>query len=138
MRNRGITLHELMIVVVVIAVLALIALPSFQEQLRKSRRAEAKQGLSALQLRQERWRANHANYLGTDSSAADISSFGTIPAGAYYTYAITSVASGANYTLTATRKSDTAQAADKCGTFTLRNVGGDILKETSSGIANCW
>ena len=138
MRNRGFTLIELMIVVIVIAILALIALPSFQEQLRKSRRVEAKQSLSALQLRQERWRANHANYLGTNSSAGDISSFGTITAGAFYTYAITSTASGANYTLSATRKTGTAQANDKCGNFTLTNTGGDISNTTSSGIAECW
>jgi type IV pilus assembly protein PilE len=138
MRNRGFTLLELMIVVVVVSVLALIALPSFQEQLRKSRRAEAKQGLSALQLRQERWRANHANYLGADSSAADKTAFGSITAGTYYTYGISSNASGAGYTLNATRNAGTAQAADKCGTFTITNTNGDIAKTTSSGLADCW
>ena len=42
-RIRGFTLIELMIVVGVVAILASIAVPIYNEQIRKSRRADAKQ-----------------------------------------------------------------------------------------------
>src|SRR6185436_15605068 len=64
-RVRGFTLLELMIVVVIIAILAGVALSSYQKQVRKSRRAEAKQGVTDISLREEKWRSNNANYLGT-------------------------------------------------------------------------
>ena len=53
-KNRGFTLIELMIVVVIIAVLAMIAYPSYQEQVRKSRRNQAKADLMELTQALER------------------------------------------------------------------------------------
>ena len=44
-RAPGFTLIELMIVVAVVAILVAIAYPSYQEQIRKSRRAQAKADL---------------------------------------------------------------------------------------------
>ena len=61
-RMVGVTLIELMIVVAVVAILAAIAYPSFVEQVRKSRRADAKAALQALQLAEEKYRANNISY----------------------------------------------------------------------------
>ena len=41
MKSRGFTLIELMIVIVVIAIIAAIAIPSYQNQIQKTRRADA-------------------------------------------------------------------------------------------------
>lgn len=134
-RVKGFTLIELMIVVLVIAILAGLALSSYNKQVRKSRRAEAKQIVADIGLRQEKWRSNHANYLGTDSVAADKTAFGTIPTGAYYTISITTVLAPAAYTLTAVPKGD--QLNDTCGTLTWTYNAGVVTKSSTAG-SDCW
>ncbi|MCP4091353.1 MAG: prepilin-type N-terminal cleavage/methylation domain-containing protein, partial [Gammaproteobacteria bacterium] len=47
-KSRGFTLIELMIVVAIVGILAAIAYPSYQEQVRKSRRADANGALLGL------------------------------------------------------------------------------------------
>ena len=63
--SRGMTLMELMIVVVIVSILASIAIPSYIQQVRKSRRVEAKTALLDLAGREERYfstSVNGANY----------------------------------------------------------------------------
>ena len=63
--SRGMTLIELMIVVVIVSILASIAVPSYIQQVRKSRRVQAKTALLDLAGREERYfstSANGANY----------------------------------------------------------------------------
>jgi type IV pilus assembly protein PilE len=108
--NKGFTLIELMIVVAAIAILAAIALPSFNEQVRKSRRAQAMSDLGGVQLGLERWRADNPSYAISSGS-------GTHPLAAaswatdHYSFSFTGDASG--YTVTADPRG--AQAGDRCG-----------------------
>jgi type IV pilus assembly protein PilE len=124
-RDSGFTLIELMIVVAAIAILAAIAIPSYQDQVRKSRRAEAKANLQDVQMLMERYRVDHPSY-GTF----------TIPAGKntkYYNLAI-AAADATSYTLTATPVSP--QDVDTCGTLSLVIAPGSITKlPTTTG---CW
>lgn len=136
-RSKGFTLIELMIVVLIIAVLAGLAYSGYQQQVRKSRRAEAKQVLSEVALRQEKWRSNNVSYLGTDSTVAEKAAFGTITSGSYYTIAITTAESGTAYTATATPKAGTDQVNDSCGTLTWALSAGLVTKSSSAG-SNCW
>ena len=135
--HKGFTLLELMIVVVVITTLAVLAFSGYQKQLQKSRRAEAKQILSDVGLRQEKWRSNNVAYLGTDSSVAEKATFGAIPSGSYYTISITSVKSGTAFTATAVPKSGTDQVNDKCGTLSWALSNGVVTKSATSG-TDCW
>ncbi len=106
--QSGFTLIELMIVVAVLGIIAAIALPSYNEFLREGRRAEAVSGVSDLQLRQERWRAENTSY-GTQAQ------MGTMPESNHYNF---TVAGGATYTVTAAPK-----AADpKCGNLVATNT----------------
>ena len=121
-KQSGITLLELMVVVAVVAILAAIAYPSFTDGLRKSRRAEAIKGLLSMQLKQEEFRVSNASYSGTLSQVGS-------PSSDYYDFTI-SGASATLYTLIATAKG--GQSGDTgCTTLTIN-------KAEQKTPSNCW
>ena len=128
-RQRGFTLIELMIVLAVVAILAAVALPAFNEQVRKSRRSEAMNGVSNLQLRQEAWRSNRPSY----GSLIELGG-ATNP---YYTLVVT-VPTATGYVITAAPIAGGPQASDRCGSFILTNTAGTITKSVSTGRTDCW
>ena len=153
-KRRGFTLIELMVVVLVIALLAGLALSGYQKQIRKSRRAEARQILADVSMRQEKYRSNHATY-GTCNDVMDPSNCTTYNLASlhpYYTVAVTFPSSGncaasgtakgnANsYILTATPRAGTDQVKDtSCTTLVLTNNCGTVEKTaTGSDASNCW
>lgn len=128
-RQTGFTLIELMVVIAIVGILAAIAIPAFSEQMRKSRRSDALQGLGDIQLQQERWRSNHATYGAT----ADLS----LPASDHYTFAVTAGSNTAvGYVMTATPKSTSPQTGDRCGTYTFTMASGTLGK--SAAASNCY
>ena len=123
MRQRGITLLELIITVAIIAILASIAYPSFQGHMLKSRRAEALEHLLSAQLKQEERRVTSGSYT-TD--------FALLGGANIDHYTFTSTVSGASYTLTATAKSGLPQANDTgCTSLTIN-------QQDQKTPANCW
>jgi type IV pilus assembly protein PilE len=134
-RNRGFTLIELMVVLAVIAIIAAIALPSFTKQVMRSHRADAARGLSELQLRQERWRASHAKYIGTDSSAGDLTAFGSLPISDYYTFTLDSAESATGFTVKATPTGTQANDSD-CNPMRIAVSGTTVSKTPTTG--RCW
>lgn len=133
-KSRGFTLIELMVVIAIVAIIAAIAIPSFSEQMRRSRRTDAARGLSELQLRQERWRASHSTYIGTDSGA-ELASFGALPVSNYYTFAFDSAKSGTGFKVKATARN--GQVADTgCTPMTLEVAAGVVSKAPITG--RCW
>lgn len=140
-RSNGFTLIELMVAIAIVGIIAAIALPSFNDQVRKSRRSEARQVLSDIQLKQESWRSNHSTY-GTLTEVGGVS---TSPSG-YYTIALSTpsgtcpsgatVSSANSFALTATKAG--AQADDsQCATLVITNKCGEVSK-TSTGGGQCW
>lgn len=140
LNSKGFTLIELMIVVVVVAVLAAIAIPAYQNYVERARRADAKSALLALQLAQEKLRANcpfYAANIGANSVCGANSAGTTIPFAAqspdgFYSIAITG-ASAVGYSATATPANE--QVGDDCGVFAVNQDG-----EFYTGFANedCW
>ena len=125
-RALGFTLIELMIVVLVIAVLASLAMSGYQKQVRKSRRAEARQAIADLALKQEKYRSNNATY-GT------VAQIGGVQTTTYYTVALTAASNTATaYTFTAVPIGD--QVKDSCGTLSWAMSDAVVTKTPTE----CW
>ncbi len=94
LKQAGMTLIELMIVVVIIGIIAGIAYPNFVDYVREARRADAMGQLLTLQMAQEEYRLKNTSY-------ADIATLGITLSSDYYTFAVSNVGAE-TYTLTAT------------------------------------
>lgn len=150
-KQRGFTLIEVMIVVVIIAILAAIAYPSYQEQVRKSRRADCAGALTSLAAAMERHYTQFNSYCDAGTTAVGGCGGGggdtgvpTIFAsqcpldGGAATYNMTISAVGPN-TFTVQAAPTGAQAADRCGTLTLDQTGlKGITGAAGLTPADCW
>lgn len=118
---KGFTLIELMVVVAIVAIIAAIAIPTYDEQVRKSRRADAARFVGDLQLKLEQWRAENPCYGPSGGSCGAYATSGTYPTvpnstqSPYYTIAIPT-ATATTYTVTATPAG--VQSGDRCGVLT--------------------
>jgi type IV pilus assembly protein PilE len=135
-RSRGFTLIELMIAVAVVAILAAVALPSYLDSVRKGRRAEAFQAISAVQQAQERYRGNHPAYAASLSDLPG-SLPSTTPSG-YYGISLSGT-SATDYIVTAAAVSGTSQANDgPCAQLRVRVVGGNVFYESAAAGATTF
>lgn len=150
-RVRGFTLIELMIAVVVVAVLLSLALPSLMGSIRKSRRAEAFTKLNAVQLAQERFRANSPTYATSLSNGAASAPPGlALPAttnDGRYTIALDGVPTATTYAAVATPIQGSSQVDDgDCARLRLQvNSGNTVYESAPTGGAfsealghRCW
>ncbi|NDK39272.1 type IV pilin protein [Pseudoxanthomonas gei] len=133
-RVRGFTLIELMIVVAVVAILAAIAYPSYQDQIRKSRRAQAKADMVEYAGLAERFHSTNNSYVGftlpttvSPREAGATTHYNLTPAGAF--------GDANTFTITATPAG--AQAVDRCGTLTLTQAGVKT-KSGAATLSECW
>jgi type IV pilus assembly protein PilE len=147
----GFTLVELMVTIIVATILISIAVPSYRNQLRKSRRTEAKTALLDLASREERFLStngaytNDAGKLGFSSSSQTLFQMNV---GSNYYFVNVCVGNpnipttctnaqaagpGPTYLLVAIPVTTGPQAGDACGTFTLDNTGAQ-----GAQTSNCW
>ena len=143
---QGFTLIELMIAVAIVALLAAVALPAFQDAIRKSRRSDAINAISAVQQAQERMRANSTRYCSTfgAASAPNCGLAATLSnsANGRYTLGLSDVTE-TRYVVTATATG--AQAADtRCAKLAARMEAGAISYGSGQSTvdwadsAKCW
>lgn len=127
-RYAGFTLIEMLITVAVLSILAAIAYPSFQDQVRKSRRAEAQSLLMDIGTRQQQRLLDARSYA---ASTAELNV--NIPSSVRPHYTITIEAPAVTPpTFIARATPKPGQDKDKCGTMTLNNAG---AKTPANG---CW
>jgi type IV pilus assembly protein PilE len=127
----GMTLIELLIVVAIVGILAAVAGPAWNDQVIKSRRADARNTLLAAQIEQEQYRANNLTY-ATSMSAMGMGSFDSTSRD-YYRLEVVS-ADATSFLITATPNGNQANDST-CNAFAVRQTGPE-----HSGYAalSCW
>jgi len=144
-KDQGFTLIELMIVVAIIGILAGIAYPAYQDYITKGRRTDAKVALLSLQMAQEKYRANCAQYAdalhaSTRSCVAggdhDLIHAAASPDG-YYTLSIAS-GNATAYSVTATYTGIQTGDTD-CKTLSIDQDGAKTATNSSDAASTvCW
>ena len=142
-RVRGFTLVELMVTVVVLAIIVGIALPSYQAQVRKSRRADARNAILDLAGREERFLSISNSYSQTPADVGYAAFPATVNNG-YYQLTVTApdlTQPGVTPSYLITAMYFGPQVADTdCAQFTVNQLGQQAAL-TAGGAPNtatCW
>ncbi len=132
--KSGFTLIELMIAVAIVALLAAIAYPSYQEQIKRSRRADAKTVVMENAQFMERFYTQNGTYLGATLPILEAPKDGGTK---FYDLAFAGgQPTATTFVVVATPKN--AMTGDVCGAFTIDQAG---AKNTSGGTRSadeCW
>ncbi len=129
---RGFNLIELMVVVVIVAIIASIAYPSYQEQVRKTRRSDAKSALMDAAARMERFYTQFGRYSATLARSGILA---TSPEGFYSITATVAAAPSQTFTVTATRAG--AQTGDGCGDLGINQAQAKLISNNTHTAAAC-
>jgi type IV pilus assembly protein PilE len=129
----GVTLIELMIVTVVISILAAIAYPSYQEQVRRTRRADGKAALLDTAQRLERCFTRFGRY--NDPNCGVVLPIDS-PEG-FYTVAPVGPLQASAFTLAAAPQNVQVHDA-ACGVLRLTNTGQQGSQDQPADANECW
>ncbi len=133
MKARGFTLIELMITVAVLGIIVAIGYPAYTDQMRKTRRADAKAAIMDAASKMERFYTQFGRYSGT---IANVGISATSPENFYGIAATVTGAGSQTFTLTATRAGQ--QTGDVCGNFTINQAQNRNVVSASLSAAQCW
>ena len=136
----GFTLLELMITVAIITILTLIAVPLYLNQVRESRRTDARTAALDLAGREERYFATNNAYTTTATDLGYASLPSNVGSG-YYSINVSEPSGNQTFLVTVTPVAATSQAADTtCAQFTVDQLGQQAA-QNSSGVdetSTCW
>lgn len=133
----GFTLIELLVTLLLLALLATLAYPSFEQQVRKSRRADALAAMIRVQQAQERWRAQQPRYAELLGTAPGELGVAADSPGGYYRLALATDFADprSSYRITATATTRGGQDRDTaCAALVLTFEAGSSRYEP----AGCW
>ncbi|MCU7806526.1 MAG: prepilin-type N-terminal cleavage/methylation domain-containing protein [Candidatus Thiodiazotropha sp. (ex Semelilucina semeliformis)] len=152
--DSGVTLIELMVTLAILAILVTIGYPLYTDMLEKSRRSDARAGLSKLAMAQEKYAALFGTYAdtivqlnfgpdGLNDDSNDVFFHREAVAGISadnYTFALVTdgVATTMDFTFSATE--GVAQASDDCSGYSIDQTG--LKSANYEGAADvdgkCW
>ncbi len=143
-KQSGFSLIELVIALTIVGIIATIAYPSYQEQVRKTRRADCTGALMGLANAMERFFTVNNSYLGAGVAGGNTGVPAIYPAscpidGGTKNYDLTiQAATASTFALQATPIG--SQAGDRCGSFTLTSTGLKNVVGQDAGLTwqNCW
>jgi len=140
-KRNGFTLIEMLIVVAIVGILSAIAFPSYQEFVRDSRRGSCAGELELLANAMERSFSLAGRYPG----GLPVGFNGTCPIDggtpAYqFAVAVPAAPFDTTFLVSAVPVAPGSQAADKCGTLTLNNLGTKGMTGANAGLTvrDCW
>jgi type IV pilus assembly protein PilE len=131
-KTNGFTLIELLIALSIVAILAITAITLYSSHVRKARRTDAINTLTAMALAEERYRTTNTQY----GTLAQVWSGTTSSPEGYYTLSITALSATA-YTLSAQAVGDQtndSQDGTSCSTIQL-TANNSAITKTPTG---CW
>ena len=132
MRQKGVTLIELVIAMTIVALLTAVAIPGYQGFVQRSQRVEAKEALVHLASNQERF------YLQNNTYSADLDDLGfseAETANGHYEMSVVE-ADQQGFTLRATAASASMSADEACQEFELNEANERSASPDTDG--NCW
>jgi len=113
MKQKGLSLMEIMIALVIVAILAGLGYPRYQKMVTRSKQTEAKMVLQSIYLGQDLYLTSQQTY-AADLNAMDIE----IPENSRYSYSITIENNGTTFEAKATANIDGDPAIDE---WTINN-----------------
>jgi type IV pilus assembly protein PilE len=142
-RQRGVTLLELMTVIMIIGVLSAIAIPSYRSYLMRAQRSDATAALLRVAQAQEKFYLQNNRYATNAQLAlgppAGLGIVGTEHG--FYTLGLASTDTTLDFTATATPVGTGPQSKDAaCATFTINQQGTRGAKNSASTdkTDTCW
>ncbi len=131
-RTRGFTLIELVVAMAVVGILVAIAFPSYQEQVRKTRRADGKAELMETAQQLERCYTRFSRY--NDGNCGVALPFDSSEG--YYVVSAAAITASA-FTLDATPQADQANDT-RCGVLRLTSTGQQGSQGQGTDANECW
>lgn len=132
---KGFSLIELMIVLLIAAILASVALPAYQNQVRKSKRAEGTAQLLQIMQLQERWKSENGTYTGT---MGDLLATGSASERGYYNVVILAASGACPLSNCVDLRADATGSDTSYGSLQLRSDGTKRWKRDDTTWENDW
>jgi len=143
--SAGFSLVELMVAITIASVLATIAVPGYIQQIRESRRIEARFALLDLVSREERFLTTNGAYTAVPANLGYSGKFPQTIGGGYYQISVcvadaapcgTSTATTGNVFLVQATPVGTQASDAQCTSFRLDSTG--VQSATGTSAATCW